>query len=271
MVVGVELLKQQIAGILLVFQHFHDHAGVPQPTQWRGHAFLRQKLHDFDAAHAAQVHLENSSNHCGFFRLNGKAAVFHRVAVHAKARGNALFEFLSNAPFAVFGYAAAFLLRKRSEDDQHKLTIPAQRIHLLLLKINAYAQPLQFTHRIQQRQRVSGETGDGLDQNQVDLTFAAFLQHPLKLRTRFLRTGQAIIREYPCILPFGVSLNQFAVIADLRRQRVKHGVLFHGDAGIGRYALLHRQLCRRFHAGECHYLLVHINPSLLTLYQSIGS
>ena len=106
--------------------------------------------------------------------------------------------------------------------------------------------------------------------DQVDLSFAAFLQHPLKFRARFLRTGQAIIREYPCVLPFRVSLDPFAVIADLRRQRVQHGVLFHGDAGIGRYALSHRQLRRRFHAGERHFL-IHINPSLLTLYQSFGS
>ena len=271
MVVGVELLKQQIADVLLVFQHFHDHAGIPQPAQRRGHAFLCQQLHDFHAAHALQIHLKNSANHRGFLRLNGKAAVSYLVAVHSKARGNTLLEFLSDAPFAVFGYAAALLLCKRSEDGQHKLTVPAQRIQLLFLKINAYAQPLQLAHRIQQRQRIPGETGDGLDQNQVDLSFAAFFQHPLKFRARFLRSGQTKIREYPCILPFGVSLDPFAVIADLRRQRVQHGVLFHGDAGISCHALSHRQLRRRFHAGERHCLLVHFNPSLLTLYQSFGS
>ena len=149
MVVGVELLKQQIAGVLLVFQHFHDHTGTPPPTQWRGHAFLRQPLHNSHAAHAVQIHLENPANHRGFLWLNGKAGVSYLVAVHPKSRGDALFEFLSDAPFAVFGHASAFLLRKRSEDGQHKLTVPAQRIQLLFFEINAYAQSLQFAYRIQ--------------------------------------------------------------------------------------------------------------------------
>ena len=37
--------------------------------------------------------------------------------------------------------------------------------------------------------------------------------------------------------PTGISLNQLAVIADLRRQRVQHGVLTAGHAGVGSNAL----------------------------------
>ena len=270
-VVSIKLLEQQVASIFLISQHVHDYTIIPQSTHWRGYTLCHQQFHNSDAAHAIQVHLENPANYCCFLWLNDEAAISYLIAIHAKARGDALFEFLSDAPLTVFRYTAALLLCKRSEDSQHKLTIPAQGIQLLLFKINAYAQPLQFAHRVQQRQRISGKTGNGLDQNQVDLSFAAFFQHPLKFRTLFLRTGQAKIREYPCVLPFRVSLDSFAVITDLRRQRVQHGVFFHGNAGIGRHALSYRQLCRRFHAGERHCLLIHINPSLLTLYQSIGS
>ena len=246
-------------------------AGPPLVAGHRRDFHLVQLFADQLTAHAVQIVAEDHPDNFRFFRDNFQSSAFHFVPVNAEEAGFAPLKVVADAPLAVFRNAVAFLLRKRSEDGQHKLTVPAQRIQLLFLKINAYAQPLQLAHRIQQRQRISGETGNGLDQNQVDLSFAAFLQHPLKFRARFLRPGQPKIREYACVLPFGISLDPFAVIADLRRQRVQHGVLFHGDAGIGCHALSHRQLRRCFHAGKRHCLLVHMNPSLRTLYQSIGS
>lgn len=66
-------------------------------------------------------------------------------------------------------------------------------IHLLPFKTNPCAQLFQFVHRVQQRLRISDETENGLNQSQVDLSRAAFLQHPLNFWAHLLCTAQTKI------------------------------------------------------------------------------
>ena len=60
-----------------------------------------------------------------------------------------------------------------------------------------------------------------------------------------LRAGLGFIDIDACIEPVAVSLDEFAVMADLCGQRVKHSVLAAGNTGVGCDSLFTLQL-RRF-------------------------
>ena len=87
---------------------------------------------------------------------------------------------------------------------------------------------------VQQVNRVPGKALDALGQNDVDLSCVAVSQKTIELVTVFCSdAGDAAIRIHPCILPFGMPLDQGAVVAHLRRKRVLHPRRFYGYSGIG--------------------------------------
>ena len=135
--------------------------------------------------------------------------------VHLRSGGNALLEFLSNPPGAVFRNRAAFLLRIRSEDGQHQLAIPAHRVYVLFFKENVDPQRLQLAHGFQQRDRIAGKTADAFRQYQIDLPGPAVGQKTLEFRPLGFRAGQSSVCVYARITPAGMLLNFLTVIADL--------------------------------------------------------
>ena len=158
MIVGEEFLQEQIPGIFFVSEHHHDHTRIPKSALRRGDTFGNQCFHNSHTAHAIQIHAEDTPNNLCLFRYDGENTVSDLVTVHLEARGNTLLKLLSNTPLAVFRYVPAFFLKKRSEDREHQLSVPAHGINLLFLKVNAYAHLLENTHRFQQRDRISGKT-----------------------------------------------------------------------------------------------------------------
>ena len=102
MIVGEELLQEQITGIFFVSEHHHDHTRIPKSALRRGDTFGNQRFHDPHAAHTVQVHAEDASNDFCLFRYDGENTVSDLVAIHLEACRNTLLKLLSNAPLTVF-------------------------------------------------------------------------------------------------------------------------------------------------------------------------
>jgi hypothetical protein len=84
-------------------------------------------------------------------------------------------------------------------------------------------------------QGVSRKAGDGLGKDQINLSKPCVLQHSLKVLPVFFRTGNALIGINPNIFPVRPLLNQPAVITDLCREGVQHGVFPCGHTGVSGY------------------------------------
>ena len=237
-ILNVSFLQQRVSGIFLVFQDAAHGFRLPLAAQTAGNTFLTQRFRDSSLAHTVQTGMENETNSFGFLLIDNNASFFAPVAVQQRQiHGLSLREILANAPFAIIRNALALLLRKRSEDGQHQLTVPAQTVDILLLKIDRNAQLLQLSYRFQQRHRVTGEAADGFCEHPVDSARPAVCQQPLKLRAIVLRPGQRLVCVHPRIRPAGAALNKLAVMANLSGQRMQHSVLAGGHSAVGRNAL----------------------------------
>ena len=268
---NVSFLQQCVSGIFLVLQDTAHGFSLPFAAQPAGNALLTQRLRDSPLSHAVQAGSEDEANDLSLPLVNNDASLFPAIAVKQRqVHGLSLREIFADAPFAVIRNALTLLLRKRSEDGQHQLAVPAQTVYVLLLKINRYPQFLQFTHRFQQRNRVTGEAADGLGEHSVDLSRPAVRQQPLKLRAIVLRPGQRFVCIHPCVGPAGAALNELAVMADLRGQRMQHGVLSGGHPAVGRNALQTGHGCGRLHLADDLFLcLFHDGfPPPATIYPS---
>ena len=127
---------------------------------------------------------------------------------------------------------------------------------VLLLKENIDAVALQLSDRFQQGNRIPGEAGDRFRDDCIDRSRAAGGDHFLKALPRILGPGLGLIRKHACVLPSGMALDQAAVIADLRRQGMVHGVLRGGDPRVCGHP---RQLGQgRFCERDPFYYSVHV-------------
>lgn len=153
----------------------------------------------------------------GLLRLDDQMVVLPAVAVNREASvGDTLLETLSGAPFHVLREAPDFLLCEGSQQGQHDLAVTAEGIDAFLLEPNLDAQFLQVPDGLQQVNSVSGKAGDALGEDDVYLPGLAVVEHPLELLSAGrLGAGHRIVRIDACVLPFGIALNQIAIIADL--------------------------------------------------------
>ena len=70
--------------------------------------------------------------------------------------------------------------------------------------------------RIQAINRVSGKSADALYQHHVDLSCIAVCHQAIEAITvRCTCSRNALVNIDPCVFPFGVVLNEGAVVADL--------------------------------------------------------
>ena len=109
-------------------------------------------------------------------------------------------------------------------------------MNILLFKENVHTQITEFTHRLQQGDRVSCEAGDRLHKDQIDFPRTAVFQHFQKAGAVNLGPGNAVIGIYTAVKPPAVVLDQVAVVAYLGRQGMKHSILLRGDTGVCRHA-----------------------------------
>jgi len=75
-------------------------------------------------------------------------------------------------------------------------------------------------------------TANGDDE--VDVPGAALGQQPLEILPVLLCAGQGLVCVHPAVEPAWVVLDEAAVVADLGRKGVEHGVLAGGHSGVGR-------------------------------------
>ena len=83
------------------------------------------------------------------------------------------------------------------------------------------------------RWRISGEPGDALDQNAVDLAFAAILHHALKIFALFnRRAGDALIGVNIDHFPIRIAGDQFRIVLILHAVGIELILTGGADAGI---------------------------------------
>src|SRR5699024_3041838 len=108
------------------------------------------------------------------------------------------------------------------------------------------------------------KAADALRKHHVDLPRPAVGEQALKAVAVILRAGQRFVHIHAGIFPFGVTLDVFAVVADLRGQGMQHRIFAAGHAGIGRDAFAQRERWDiRFHFS---YDLSHDSTSFTAIF-----
>ena len=124
---------------------------------------------------------------------------------------------LADAPFAVLGYATAFLLSKRGEERKHQFAVLRKGMDFFLFKPHLHADGFEMADGFQKVDRISRKTADGLGKYDIDFSLLAVGKHFLKLLPlRCECSRYSVVGVHTCVLPAGILLNQRTVIADLR-------------------------------------------------------
>lgn len=111
----------------------------------------------------------------------------------------------------------------------------------MFLELNTDAEFLQFPDSCKAILCISGKSGNTLDQNAVDLAFAAILHHALKVFALFnRRAGDALVGIDINHFPIRITGDEFGIVLILDAIGIK--LIFAGgtDAGIGCDAQLPR-------------------------------
>ena len=152
--------------------------------------------------------LINAAHDGGFLGNNDQSAVLPAIPKNAESPvWNTLFHALANAPLDVIADGAAFLLRKRSEQRQQQLAALRQCINSFFLEPNRNPQFLQATDGYQHVQRVAGEAGKALGQDDIDVPGLTLSDHALKFRAIGARSADAVVGEDARVLPARVALD----------------------------------------------------------------
>ena len=199
---------------------------------------LLQEIRNLQGPLPLQVLRKHSADNSSFLRIDLDFSVFLPIPMNqGQVDRFSLRKILSNAPLAVVGNAFALGLRKRSEDGQHQLSILAQAIDILFLKVHRNPKRPQFPHRFKQRHRIARKSADRFCENAVDPFRPALFQQAPKLRTGILCSRIRFVRVYPRIFPSRMLLDVSAVMAHLCRKRMQHSVLSRGHTAVSCNAL----------------------------------
>ena len=204
----VLLLKDQVACIGDVGQNAFQ-AGVLKAAAVDGaDTFRIQRTFRFQAGLTVEKVLKNAAHDGGFLRNNDQSAVLPAIPKNAESPvWNTLFHALANAPLDVIADGATFLLRKRSEQRQQQLAALRQCINSFFLEPNRNPQFLQATDGYQHVQRVAGEAGKALGQDDIDVPSLTLSDHALKFRAIGARSADAVVGEDARVLPARVALD----------------------------------------------------------------
>ena len=210
------LLQEQVAGVGDVREHaldvgIHPAASVPCGDALGGKLALGLK-----AGLPIEEVLEDALDDGGFLRDRHQLIVFPPVAVHPEVPiRDAFFKPLLDGPACVLRNAAAFLLCKRSEKAHHQLAVVGQGVNVLLLELYLDTQLLQVPDGLQQVHRVSGESADGLGEDDVDLSGLAVIQQPLKFRPAVDGgTGDEVVGVNTGEFPLWIALDEVISCAE---------------------------------------------------------
>ena len=93
------------------------------------------------------------------------------------------------------------------------------------MEVDVHPDGLQFAHGLQRRDGVPGEAGHRLGDDHVDLSGPAISQKPLEFLAVILGARHGLVGIDTRITPARMLLDEVAVVADLRCQRMQHGIL----------------------------------------------
>ena len=230
-VIGEVLPQQGVSGVLLA----SDLLGPPLSAEGTGDSGLVQRGGDPAHALAVKEAPENVPDHLSLLCVHPDSVFVDVVPVQeTPVQKLTIFKALADPPLLVLAGRAAFFLRVGGEDGQHQLSLGAQRVDVLFFEVHVHTQPLQLPDGLQQRDRVTRQTREALRNDHIDFTVAAGGHHALEVLPIFLGPGQRLVRVHTAVDPAGVVIDQVAVVADLRGERVQHGILACGHSGVGR-------------------------------------
>ena len=185
-------LKDQVAGVLLVFQDADDHRPVKAKVlSFKAVIPFLHDLGDLCNCFTRQEQSEDFFDDLCFFRYDlrlsvASASVSEQVLVADGAFS--VFEFLSECPCNVFAHALRFGLSKAGVDDKVKLAVGFQRVDLLLFKEDPDAARFQHSDVLEAFHGVPREARHRFGDDHVDLTGKTVVDHLLEFRA-FVRPG----------------------------------------------------------------------------------
>ena len=227
-------LKEQVASVGVVPQHLPNTGAAPGMAVAGGLALGVQLFHDGLDAHAGEVVGENTPHDLALLWLDDVNAILVPIPQHLSRPGLAVLEVFLDAPLLIFAGGEALLLCVGCQDGQHQLTVCAHGVDVLFLEVHIHPQRFQIPDGLEQHHSIPGEPGDRLGDDEVDVPGAALGQQPLEILPVLLCAGQGLVCVHPAVEPAWVVLDEAAVVADLGRKGVEHGVLAGGHSGVGR-------------------------------------
>lgn len=218
-VLDVFLLQEHVACVVDVRQDVPDigiHPAISLPC---GDALSGELALCLEAGFPVEEVLEDAPDDGRFLRDDDKLVAFPAVTVEIEpAVRDALLEPFLYVPLDVLADGPALFLRKRCEDGQHELAVIAERPDVFLLEPHLDAYLLQMPDGLEKVHGVPRKALDGLRQDEVDLAGFGIGQHAVEgVALCRPRAGNAVIGIYACIFPFGIFLDEAAVVTDLRR------------------------------------------------------
>ena len=156
---------------------------------------LVQHLCDLRGVYPMQIHLVYTANHLRALLIDNKRTI-HKVIAQWGAVGAKLLTFypLLIAPAYIAGDGLTFCLCEGCVQGGHQFRRHPCGINVLLLEEDGRTVSSELPDGFQAFCRVTGEAGDGLDQNAVDESAFAVGQHPLEILSLLHRgAGDALV------------------------------------------------------------------------------
>ena len=237
----IGFLQQGVSNVLFIGQDIVDDGGRPALyTLCGGNTVLVQLPLDLSQGAAVQIPVVNAADDLRFLRYDLRLSVRPLpVSQHLLVLEGDLSRLraLLLSPRDILAERLGFRLGEAAEQGDEKFAGFREGVDVFLLEVHPNAVCFQEPHRIQTIHRVSGKAGEGLGDDEVDVSPLAGGDHLVELRPFFQAgAGDALIGIDPCHLPVRAVLNLLGVVGLLRLIAVELLFAVRRDAAVGRYA-----------------------------------
>ena len=254
--------------MLFILQNAHD--GIHRPlglSHATGDLTLVQRPSQHIGACPVHIRLKHPLHDFCLFGVDNQVPVFILVVAIKAVRihvEDTLFVKGANAPGGILRNGAAFILGKRSQNGEQQLAAAIHGVDAFLFKANANAHVLQLAGIIQAILGVTGKSGNGLGNHQVNFSCLAVSNHAVELVTTFgAGTRNALIGVNVHQFIFWVVVDVGGVVCHLVFKAVQLFLLCGGHSAISRhpqFLLRHPRtadhnrplLCRDMKNLSCH-------------------
>ena len=180
------------------------------------------------------VQLKQLPHHHRLFLVDDQPPVALCIAENAAvAQHHTLFDGLLMAEFHAGGELAQLVLGDGGHDGQAQLRILVECIDVVVLEKDAHARGEELPGVLDRVQRVAGEAGNFLGDDQIELPRLGVVHHAVEiLAASGGNAGKALVDIARHERPGGIFADEVFIIADLVAQRVQLLVRFRGDAGV---------------------------------------